>query len=64
MYYMLIRKSKFVAFHLAFYRYNFLNVYTITNGIGMTDRNVMTLHTFKKMLEILPEYDFQRVHNL
>lgn len=31
--------------------------------IHTTGGNIMTLQTFKNMLEILPESDFQRVHN-
>lgn len=31
--------------------------------IHTTDRKIMTLQTFKKLLEILPKFDFQRVHN-
>ncbi len=31
--------------------------------IHTTDRKIMTLQTFKHLLEILPEPDFQRVHN-
>lgn len=31
--------------------------------IHTTDRKIMTLQTFKNLLEILPHVDFQRVHN-
>jgi DNA-binding LytR/AlgR family response regulator len=31
--------------------------------IHTTDRKIMTLQTFKNLLEILPQFDFQRVHN-
>ena len=31
--------------------------------IHMIDKKIMTLQTFKKLLEILPSNDFQRVHN-
>ncbi|MBN1821780.1 MAG: response regulator transcription factor [Prolixibacteraceae bacterium] len=31
--------------------------------IHTSDKKIMTLQTFKKLLEILPESDFQRVHN-
>ncbi|MFB6318753.1 LytR/AlgR family response regulator transcription factor [Saccharicrinis sp. FJH54] len=31
--------------------------------IHITDRKIMTLQTFKNVLEILPRADFQRVHN-
>ncbi|OFY39091.1 MAG: DNA-binding response regulator [Bacteroidetes bacterium GWF2_40_14] len=31
--------------------------------IHTTDRKIMTLQTFKNLLEILPQIDFQRVHN-
>ena len=31
--------------------------------IHTTDRKIMTLQTFKNLLEILPQTDFQRVHN-
>lgn len=35
---------------------DYLQIHTI-------DRKIMTLQTFKKILEILPQIDFQRVHN-
>ena len=31
--------------------------------IHTTDKKIMTLQTFKNLLEILPQIDFQRVHN-
>jgi DNA-binding LytR/AlgR family response regulator len=31
--------------------------------IHTCDKNIMTLQTFKNMLDVLPETDFQRVHN-
>jgi len=31
--------------------------------IHTADKNIMTLQTFKNLLEVLPESDFQRVHN-
>ena len=31
--------------------------------IHLVDKKIMTLQTFKKLLEILPSNDFQRVHN-
>jgi DNA-binding LytR/AlgR family response regulator len=35
---------------------DYLQIHTI-------DRKIMTLQTFKNLLEILPVIDFQRVHN-
>ena len=35
---------------------DYLQIHTI-------DRKIMTLQTFKNLLEILPQIDFQRVHN-
>ena len=31
--------------------------------IHTVDKNIMTLQTFRNLLDVLPETDFQRVHN-
>jgi DNA-binding LytR/AlgR family response regulator len=51
-----MKKSVVFSIHIIFWVKDYLQIHTV-------DRKIMTLQTFKNLLESLPPVDFQRVHN-